>query len=212
MNKLTKNIILIVDDHPIVREGIRALLSSAIPNIRILEATDGNEAMQQVKSNKVDIVIVDLEIPGIDGFQLIATIAQRPFAPRIIVYTMHEEPWTIARLQQSKVNAIVLKGDNPKEIITAVESVKASLPYYSQRYAQLIEQNEPALTSREVEVLLLLSQGYSSHQIADNLFVSENTIEYHRKQILRRLDARNNVHAITIAIQKGIIPKYDTSE
>lgn len=212
MNKLTKNIILIVDDHPIVREGIRALLSSAIPNIRILEATDGNEAMQQVKSNKVDIVIVDLEIPGIDGFQLIATIAQRPFAPRIIVYTMHEEPWTIARLQQSKVNAIVLKGDNPKEIITAVESVKARLPYYSQRYAQLIEQNEPALTSREVEVLLLLSQGYSSHQISDNLFVSENTIEYHRKQILRRLDARNNVHAITIAIQKGIIPKYDTSE
>ena len=212
MNKPINTSILIVDDHPIVREGIRTLLTSAIPHINIYEATEGQEALQHVKAKKTDIVIVDLEIPGIDGFQLIETIAVRPFAPRIIVYTMHEEPWTIVKLQQSKVNAIVLKGDNPTEIITAVESVKARLPYYSQRYASLIELNQPALTQREVEVLILLSKGFSSHQIADTLFVSENTIEYHRKQILRRLEARNNVHAITIALQKGIIPPFSTEQ
>ncbi len=122
MKEKTSLCILIVDDHPIVREGIKALLVSASPTTRILEAADGSEALQAVKTTRVGVVIVDLEIPGIDGFQLIEDLARRPFPPRIVVYTMHEEPWTIARLQETKVDAIVLKGDNPMEIVTAVES------------------------------------------------------------------------------------------
>ena len=212
MKEITNLGILIVDDHPIVREGIKALLASASPTARILEAADGSEAMQMVKIVRIGIVIVDLEIPGIDGFQLIEDLAHRPFPPRIVVYTMHEEPWTIARLQETKVDAIVLKGDNPMEIITAVESANAGLLYYSQRYASLIEKSAPMLTAREAEVLSLLSSGYSSRQVADLLFVSENTIEYHRKQILRRLGARNNVHAVAIAMQRGLMPSFSERE
>ncbi len=200
--------ILIVDDHPIVREGIKSLLASASPSPRILEAADGCEAMQTVNAVRVEIVVVDLEIPGIDGFQLMDHLARCPFPPRIVVYTMHEEPWTVVRLQEKKVDAIVLKGDNPMEIVTAVESVKAGLSYYSQRYVSLIEKSTPILTAREAEVLSLLSNGYSSRQVADLLFVSENTIEYHRKQIFRRLGARNNVHAVSIAMQRGLMPSF----
>lgn len=206
MKEKTISNILIVDDHPVVREGIKTLLASSSPTAHIHEAADGNEAIQMVKAVRINVVIVDLELPGVDGFQLIENLLQRPFPPYIVVYTMHEEPWTIARLQETNVDAIVLKGDNPMEIVTAVESVGLGLHYYSRRYVSLIEKTLPLLTAREVEVLSLLCSGYSSRQVADQLFVSENTIEYHRKQILRRLDARNNAHAIAIAIQKGLMP------
>lgn len=212
MKEIPNTCILIVDDHPIVREGIKTLLAESCQSTRIIEAADGNDAILQVKSTRVGIVIVDLELPGIDGFQLIKEMGQRPFPPRIVVYTMHEEPWTIVRLQQANINAIVLKGDDPKEIVTAVESVKVGLSYYSRRYTSLIEKSTPLLTPREAEVLTLLGSGYSSRQVANQLFVSENTIEYHRKQILRRLGARNNVHAVTIALQKGIIQSFIDKE
>lgn len=197
---------LVVDDHPIVREGIKALLASVIPVGHIHEAADGEEAMQIVQTVRIGIAVIDLEIPGISGFQLIEHMRQRPFPPRIVVYTMHEEPWVVARLQETEVDAIVLKGDNPHEIVTAVESVKARLRYYSPRFASLVENSAPLLTLRESEVLSLLAAGHTSHEVADRLFVSENTIEYHRKQILRRLGARNNVQAIAIAMQKGLMP------
>lgn len=205
--------ILIVDDHPVVREGIKALLTaSSSRTYRYFEAADGSEAMQIVKTVRMGIVIVDLEVPGIDGFQLIEALAQRPFPPRIVVYTMHEEPWTVARLQETGVNAVVLKGDDPHEIITAVESAQARLPYYSRRYTTLAEKTTSVLTAREAEVLSLLCEGFSSRQVAERLFVSENTIEYHCKQILRRLGARNNVHAATIAIQRGLMPAFPDGE
>lgn len=197
---------LVVDDHPIVREGIKALLASVMPVGHIHEVADGDEAMQIVQTVRIGIAVIDLEIPGISGFQLIERMRQRPFPPRIVVYTMHEEPWVVARLQETEVDAIVLKGDNPHEIITAVESVKARLRYYSPRFASLVENSAPLLTLRESEVLSLLAAGHTSHEVADRLFVSENTIEYHRKQILRRLGARNNVQAIAIAMQKGLMP------
>ncbi len=204
--------ILIVDDHPVVREGIKTLLAASSPAYRYFEAADGSEAMRTVKTLRMDIVIVDLEIPGIDGFQLIEALAQRPFPPRVVVYTMHEEPWTVAQLQEACVSAVVLKGDDPHEIITAVESAQARLPYYSRRYTTLAEKTTSVLTAREAEVLSLLSEGFSSRQVAERLFVSENTIEYHCKQILRRLGARNNVHAATIAIQRGLMPAFPDGE
>ncbi len=204
--------ILIVDDHPVVREGIKALLTASSPAYRYFEAADGSEAMRTVKTQRMDIVIVDLEIPGIDGFQLIEALAQRPFPPRVVVYTMHEEPWTVVQLQEACVSAVVLKGDDPHEIITAVESAQARLPYYSRRYTTLAEKTTSVLTAREAEVLSLLCEGFSSRQVAERLFVSENTIEYHCKQILRRLGARNNVHAATIAIQRGLMPAFPDGE
>ncbi len=212
MKETTSPCILVVDDHPIVREGIKNLLASTYPTAHILEAANGSEAMQTVKTVRVGIAIVDLEIPGIDGFQLTEQLAQRPFPPRIVVYTMHEEPWTVARLQETNADAIVLKGDNPMEIVTAVESAIAGLRYYSQRYASLIEKSMPLLTAREAEVLSLLGNGHSSRQMADRLFVSENTIEFHRKQILRRLGARNIAHAVAIAMQRGLMPTFTDRE
>ncbi len=209
--KEQKNIsILIVDDHPVVREGIKTLLAAASPEYSFFEAADGNEAMLTVRECRIAAAIVDLEIPGIDGFRLIEALSGRPFPPRVVVYTMHEEPWTVARLREAKVNAVVLKGDDPREIVTAVESARAGLSYFSPRFASIAENTAPVLTAREAEVLALLSDGYSSRQVAELLFVSENTIEYHRKQIIRRLGARNNVHAVAIAIQRGLMPQRPT--
>ena len=212
MKQHTNINILIVDDHPVVREGVKALLSAASPAYRFFEAADGSEAMRVVMTVRVGVVVLDLEIPGIDGFELIENLARRPFPPRVVVYTMHEEPWTVARLQETGVSAVVLKGDDPHEIVTAVESARARLSYYSRRYALLMEKSAPVLTPREAEVISLLSEGFSSRQVAEQLFVSENTIEYHRKQILRRLGARNNVHAVAIAIKRGLMPPFGEGE
>lgn len=146
MKEPTSINILIIDDHPVVREGIKTLLAASSPAYRYFEAADGSEAMRTVKTQRMDIVIVDLEIPGIDGFQLIEALAQRPFPPRVVVYTMHEEPWTVAQLQEACVSAVVLKGDDPHEIITAVESAQARLPITAD--ATHRSQKRPRLCSR----------------------------------------------------------------
>ena len=119
---------------------------------------------------------------------------------------MHEEPWIIDELQDANVDAIVLKGDDPYELQMAVESVKIGIGYYSSRFKKCADNAPGRLTEREKEVLQMMCDGMSSKLIAENMCVSENTVEYHRKQILRRIGAKNNVQAVSIALKEGLLP------
>lgn len=197
--------ILVIDDHPIVRAGISALLAGTT-NSPIEEAATGAEAVDTVNSKTIDIAIADLELPDMNGMSLINLLHNCRNTPRIVVYTMHEEPWTIGELQKANVDAVVLKGDDPYELNIAVESVKIGLSYMSARFQTMSAKNGRRLTERETEVLALMCDGMSSRQIAERLFVSENTVEYHRKQIMRRIGAKNNVQAVSIALHEGLLP------
>lgn len=197
--------ILVVDDHPIVRKGIAALLCHTTA-ATIAEASCAAEAIDISRKQSVDIAVIDLELPDANGLQLITRLRCTMPKMRIVVYTMHEEPWIIDELQDANVDAIVLKGDDPYELQMAVESVKIGIGYYSSRFKKCADNAPGRLTEREKEVLLMMCDGMSSKLIAEKMCVSENTVEYHRKQILRRIGAKNNVQAVSIALKEGLLP------
>lgn len=197
--------ILVVDDHPIVRKGIAALLCHTTA-ATIAEASCAAEAIDISRKQSVDIAVTDLELPDANGLQLITRLRCTMPQTRIVVYTMHEEPWIIDELQDANVDAIVLKGDDPYELQMAVESVKIGIGYYSSRFKKCADNAPGCLTEREKEVLQMMCDGMSSKLIAEKMCVSENTVEYHRKQILRRIGAKNNVQAVSIALKEGLLP------
>lgn len=197
--------ILVVDDHPIVRKGIAALLCHTT-TATIAEASCAAEAIDISRKQSVDIAVIDLELPDANGLQLITRLRCTMPQMRFVVYTMHEEPWIIDELQDANVDAIVLKGDDPYELQMAVESVKIGIGYYSSRFKKCADNAPGHLTEREKEVLQMMCDGMSSKLIAEKMCVSENTVEYHRKQILRRIGAKNNVQAVSIALKEGLLP------
>ena len=197
--------ILVVDDHPIVRKGIAALLCHTTAST-IAEASCAAEAIDISRKQSVDIAVIDLELPDANGLQLITRLRCTMPKTRFVVYTMHEEPWIIDELQDANVDAIVLKGDDPYELQMAVESVKMGIEYYSSRFKKCADNTPKHLTEREKEVLQMMCDGMSSKLIAEKMCVSENTVEYHRKQILRRIGAKNNVQAVSIALKEGLLP------
>ena len=197
--------ILVVDDHPIVRKGIAALLCHTTA-ATIAEASCAAEAIDISRKQSVDIAVIDLELPDANGLQLITRLHCTMPKMRFVVYTMHEEPWIIDELQDANVDAIVLKGDDPYELQMAVESVKIGIGYYSSRFKKCADNAPGRLTEREKEVLQMMCDGMSSKLIAEKMCVSENTVEYHRKQILRRIGAKNNVQAVSIALKEGLLP------
>lgn len=207
MNKTIENSarILVVDDHPIVRKGIAALLCHTT-TATIAEASCAAEAIDISRKQSVDIAVIDLELPDANGLQLITRLRCTMPKMRFVVYTMHEEPWIIDELQDANVDAIVLKGDDPYELQMAVESVKIGIGYYSSRFKKCADNAPEHLTEREKEVLQMMCDGMSSKLIAEKMCVSENTVEYHRKQILRRIGAKNNVQAVSIALKEGLLP------
>ena len=197
--------ILVVDDHPIVRKGIAALLCHTTA-ATIAEASCAAEAIDISRKQSVDIAVIDLELPDANGLQLITRLRCTMPKMHFVVYTMHEEPWIIDELQDANVDAIVLKGDDPYELQMAVESVKIGIGYYSSRFKKCADNAPGRLTEREKEVLQMMCDGMSSKLIAEKMCVSENTVEYHRKQILRRIGAKNNVQAVSIALKEGLLP------
>lgn len=197
--------VLVVDDHPLVRSGIVALLSALTAPGNITQAADGRQALDEQRARPHDVVLVDLELPDMTGTAIVEALRALPLVPHIVVYTMHEEPWLIRALLGAEVDAVVLKGDDPRELPAAVEAAAQGLRYLSARFTELAGDLNPLLTDRELEVLSLMAQGLSSREIAVRVFVSENTIEYHRRQILSRIGARNVAQAVSIAIGRGLI-------
>ncbi|MGN0068243.1 MAG: response regulator [Prevotella sp.] len=197
--------ILLVDDHPMVLCGIESLFARELPQYRLLKADSGRKAAGLAEKTGIDMAIVDVELPDMDGLQLIAQLRALQPDMRFIVHTMHEEPWMSRELAEAGVNAIVLKGDQPGELLMAVESMAMGMEFFSHRFLSLAECSHPLLTGRELDIIRLMADGLSSSVIADRLFISVNTVEYHRKRIMRKLQAANSVDMVRKAMQKGFL-------
>lgn len=196
MNKKTYKL-LVVDDHPIVAEGIVALASRQ-ENV-VCRSADCLETLKQVADTEhFDLCIIDLELPEANGFQAIQYLHSQIPECRILIYTMHEEPWTVARLSEAAIDGAVSKNANIGELDAAIRQIKGGGRYFSRAFAEL-QQDElkhamhkvPVLSKREKEVLACLSQGLSTAQIAQTLFLSPNTVQTYRKRLLEKLEARN---------------------
>lgn len=202
--------IAIVDDHDLVREGMTAILSSHNASDVTKFSTAMDLVTQLDAGNEFDFYIIDLELPDLDGFVLIEMIRARNPVAHIIVSTVHDEIWTLRKLLGRDVNAIIYKSGEGSEIVTAIEEILKGNNYYCDEVRRSLKSagdNSMHPTARELEVLYQISQGKTSREIAAALFVSENTIEAHRKSLFAKLGAVNVADLIFKGISRGYLKK-----
>lgn len=199
--------ILTVDDHPLFRNGVAALLATQ-PDVQLVaEAADGREALQQFRTHRPDVTLMDLQMPEMNGLE--ATIAIRAEFPeaRIIVLTTYAGDVQVLRALQAGARAYLLKTLVDKELLETIRSVHSGKKALSPEASfQLAEHSmDESLTPAEVEVLRLIAGGNANKQIADRLAVTEDTIKGRVKNILSKLGANDRTHAAIIGIRRGII-------
>lgn len=202
-----KKNILIVDDHPIVSTGLQALIEHTGEYGKIYVTNNIASSRLLLKQEDIDIAIIDLELQDANGMELIKYIHQTHISTKILVYTMHEELWTIRQLMKEDADAIVMKGDNPQEVLIALRKIEQGKGYFSQQFMRLInsqDTSEISLSNREAEVLEHISNGLSTNDIAQQLNISNNTVEFHRHNLMKKLSANNMAQLVKKAIQLGL--------
>lgn len=206
--------ILLVDDHDLVLQGLKRIVECSLPEIKnVCTASSGQEALHLIASQRFNLFVLDMELPDISGMDIIVRIREKDSRARIIVNTMHEEIWFIKDLIQSAVDGILFKSIDSTKIAEAIRRVLDGgsyyCPYVEHVRAQMRRSDEgrrEELTLRELDVLKRISEGKNTQEIAQELCVSTNTVDTHRRHLMDKLDARNVADLIMTAISKGIIP------
>lgn len=214
MEKKVKAELLVVDDHSLVLEGICEVVNK-MPEAVVADAvTSGKKAMELIEKRDYDAYIMDISIPEISGFDLIARIRELNELARIVVITMHEEIWMINRLAQYGVNGIVLKTSATTELVAAVRNVLRGESYTCSRFAFIAHklslgmvgmQSKDIPTRRERDVLEAVAKGMNTHEIALLLKISENTVETFRKRLISKFEAKNAIDMVVKAVSQGWI-------
>jgi two-component system NarL family response regulator len=199
---------LIADDHPVVREGLAAILRSE-PDIQIVaEAADGAHACALYDQHLPDVVILDLRMPRKDGLQVVTELmsSRRP-KPRIIVMTTYETEDDVRRALQAGAKSYLVKGALPEQILETVRRVAAGEALVPSRIASMLTESlgHPELSPRELQVLRQLAAGNSNKEIGQMLQITEHTVKTHVKAILLKLGAVGRTEAIAIAVKRGLI-------
>jgi two-component system NarL family response regulator len=199
--------VLVVDDHPLMRLGLRTTID-AEPDMEVVgEAGDGPGAISGFDAHRPDIVLLDLRLPGMDGPEIITAIRKKDPDAHIVVLTTYDADEDVYRAVQAGARGYVLKGTFAEGILEAIRTVHAGrrliAPEIAARLADRV--SAPPLTSREVAVLELVAKGMSNKEIGAALFVSETTIKYHLKNIYPKLGASDRTEAALVAAQRGII-------
>jgi len=207
MSDQTRIRILCVDDHPLLREGITAIINSQSDMSLVAEAANGGEAIKKFREHQPDVTLMDLRLPDMSGIDaLIAIRADFPEA-RIIMLTTFEGDVEIQRSLEAGARGYLLKSMPPKELVEGIRQVyagKKRIP--PQLAAQLAEHlGDEALTEREIEVLRRIAGGNRNRDIAEQLFISEETVKVHIKHIMEKLGAADRTQAVAIAVRRGII-------
>src|SRR5579872_1963643 len=207
MNSAARIRVLSVDDHPLLREGIATIINNQSDMELVSQASGGNEAIQHYRRYVPDITLMDLRLPDLSGIDaLIAIRAEFPEA-RIIMLTTFEGDVEIQRALQAGARGYLLKNMPPSEIVDVIRQVYAGKKRVPPEVAaQLAEHmSDEGLTAREIEVLRKIAGGNRNRDIADQLFISEETVKVHIKHIMDKLGARDRTQAIAIAVRRGII-------
>jgi DNA-binding NarL/FixJ family response regulator len=199
--------ILSVDDHPIVREGIGALLANQPDMSLVAEAATGKEAIEQYRRFQPNVTLIDLQMPGMSGIDAIAAIRAEDPKARIIVLTTYAGDVLAQRSLKAGASAYVLKGLVRKELLETIRAVHRGLRRIQADVAAQLANHtgDASLTAREIEVLTLAAAGNSNKLIAEQLAINDETAKGHMKNIFAKLGASDRTHAVTLALRRGII-------
>jgi DNA-binding NarL/FixJ family response regulator len=199
--------ILTVDDHPLLRKGIAALVNGE-PDLKLVaEASNGNEAVDAFRSHRPDVTLMDLQMPEVDGIDAIDRIRREFPEARIIVLTTYSGDTQVLRALRAGARGYILKGHVHKELLDAIRAVHAGHKRIPPEIAAQLADHatDDALTEREIDVLRLIAAGNANKRIADQLSIGEATVKSHISNILSKLGANDRSHAVTIGLKRGII-------
>ena len=206
--------ILAVDDHPLFRNGIAALLATQPDMTLVAEASNGREAIQQFRAHRPDITLMDLQMPEMNGLDALAAIRSEFPDARIIMLTTYMGDVQVLRSMQVGARAYLLKNLLDKELLGTIRAVHAGKKALAAEasYALAEHATDEALTSAEVHVLRLIASGNANKEIAAQLSITEETVKGRVKNILAKLGAKDRTHAAMIGLKRGIIEPLDLNE
>jgi DNA-binding NarL/FixJ family response regulator len=198
---------LIVDDHEVVREGLRLSLSRS-PNIRVVgEASDGETAVAMVKRRRPNVVVMDVRMPGMDGLEATKLISVEVPETAVLIFTAYSERSLLSRGLESGAKGYILKEAPHDTLLRAITKVAGGETYVDPALmpAFFSKDRDDMLTAREREILQLLADGMSNADVAAKLFISQETVKSHVRHILAKLEADTRTHAVAIALRDAII-------
>jgi DNA-binding NarL/FixJ family response regulator len=199
--------VLSVDDHPLLRGGIAALIGNQTDMEVVADACNGREALEQFRKHRPDVTLMDLQMPEMSGIDAISAIRGEFREARIIILTTHAGDVQVSRALKAGARAYLLKGSLRNELLETIRAVHVGQKRVSLEVAAEIAEHstDDALTPREVDVLRLAAKGNANKQIGAQLSLTEETVKSHIRNILAKLEAKDRTHAVGIGIKRGII-------
>ena len=209
--------IIIADDHKMFLAGLVALLNRYDEVNIVATAENGEEVLKLLETNSVDLVLTDIDMPVMDGIKLTREINKRNPNTNILVLTMHNSGNVISGLVKQGITGYILKNSVEEELIEAIRAVAKGETYYSEEVKEALMNKVglnkkeaatgafPALSKRETDVLNLIAKAYSQQQIAETLFISENTVKTHKKSLFSKFDVNNTMALVTAAKERGLL-------
>ncbi|MFP2996107.1 response regulator transcription factor [Spongiivirga sp. MCCC 1A20706] len=203
--------VLIIDDHPMVIEGLKMLLQDDDQVEVSGYVTTGNDALEFLKSNKADVVLLDVNLPDINGVEMVGLILELQATIKILGLSTYSEPSIINQMIKNGVKGYLLKNATAKELVDAITTVHTGGFYFGAEVQKILAENVaqekemPKLTRREKHILQLIADGKTTNQIAEQLFISPLTVETHRRNLMQKMKVSNAAALVKIAVEKMLI-------
>jgi DNA-binding NarL/FixJ family response regulator len=199
--------ILCVEDHPVFREGLATVIASQRDMQMVGFASNGVEAVAEFRRHQPDVTLMDLQLPGLNGTDVLIAIRGEFPRARIVMLTTSDADGEIQRAMRAGAAAYLLKSMAKDDLLAVIRSVHAGRRHVPAEVAARLAEHlgEDDLTVRELEVLRLIRDGYRNKQIADQLAIAETTVNFHVKNLVAKLEAKDRTHAVTIALRRGLL-------
>lgn len=208
--------VVLADDHTLVRAGVRRILEAEANLVVAGEVADGAAALETLRHAAADVLVLDLTMPGLDGFEVLRRVKDEHPALKVLVLTMHASPAYVARAVQEGADGYLLKDSAVQDLVSAIEAVTHDRPYFSPPVQReltallrtpAVPRMVDTLTEREREVLTLVATGLSTKEIAAQLAISSRTVETHRANLMRKLNLKSVALLTQFALREGLIER-----